>query len=441
MGRSILTVHIGGCGIRIGQKMWDQLRKDHGCDEIGCFHGTSDEDINGIDTFFVETAWRYVPRCIFMDFPAAAMNHIVESPLGPFFDPEAFIVDLLPIENTFGQSYHGPAAGALCNSYMKKMRKHMEMCDSFQGFQIINGLAGGTGSGLTSLILEETKSALPNKQLFTYSVFPDKHHGDVVLQPYNSVLGIHRLIENADASIAFHNASVSNLWKQNFYKSAPTYENLNTLITNVITGMARSLRQYSSCHNMNLRTLSNNLVPYPRCHFFIASFVPIVDIYVKNWVQSGHGEFDNRHSPEHLNQYLFNTGDGSVWLTDYDTDGGKFVTMAQFYRGEVDHSTLDKLAAKMEKENKDRFVDWIPNHVFTSVVPYKILDYLTMTCLANSTVITHAFKDINAQFERMFDYGGFLHKYAQHGVTIAQFKEAQNNMIEVAEEYGMHGKH
>lgn len=69
---------------------------------------------------------------------------------------------------------------------------------------LLHSIAGGTGSGLGSYILERMNDRFPKKLIQTYSVFPDTQGGgDVVVNPYNSVLAMRRLTQNADSVVSF----------------------------------------------------------------------------------------------------------------------------------------------------------------------------------------------------------------------------------------------
>ena len=73
--------------------------------------------------------------------------------------------------------------------------------DSLEGFMLLHSIAGGTGSGLGSYILERMNDRFPKKLIQTYSVFPDTERGDVVVNPYNSLLAMRRLTQNADSVV------------------------------------------------------------------------------------------------------------------------------------------------------------------------------------------------------------------------------------------------
>eukprot|EP01034_Spumella_vulgaris_P041706 gene41706-51684_t len=71
-----------------------------------------------------------------------------------------------------------------------------------------HSLGGGTGSGLGSLLIDKMKEEFPGKILSTFSVIPSPKVSDVVVEPYNAVLGLHHLIENADICFMFDNEAM-----------------------------------------------------------------------------------------------------------------------------------------------------------------------------------------------------------------------------------------
>lgn len=68
---------------------------------------------------------------------------------------------------------------------------------------LLHSIAGGTGSGLGSYLLERLNDRFPKRLIQTYSIFPDtSNYGDVVVQPYNSLLSMRRLTQNADSVVS-----------------------------------------------------------------------------------------------------------------------------------------------------------------------------------------------------------------------------------------------
>src|SRR5947199_5657407 len=63
---------------------------------------------------------------------------------------------------------------------------------------LLHSIAGRTGSRLGSFLLERLNDHFPKKLIQTYGVFPNLEEvSDVVVQPYNSMLSLKRLIYNA----------------------------------------------------------------------------------------------------------------------------------------------------------------------------------------------------------------------------------------------------
>lgn len=74
--------------------------------------------------------------------------------------------------------------------------REAEYCDSLEGFNLCHSIAGGTGSGMGSFVLELLSDRYGKKLIQTYSVFPNQSESsDVVVQPYNSVLTLKRLTQ------------------------------------------------------------------------------------------------------------------------------------------------------------------------------------------------------------------------------------------------------
>lgn len=68
---------------------------------------------------------------------------------------------------------------------------------------LLHSIAGGTGSGMGSYLLETLNDRYPKKLIQTYSVFPNSEEtSDVVVQPYNSILSLKRLTLNADCVVS-----------------------------------------------------------------------------------------------------------------------------------------------------------------------------------------------------------------------------------------------
>jgi tubulin gamma len=103
--------------------------------------------------------------------------------------------------------------------------------NALQGFMLLHSIAGGTGSGLGSFILERLNDRFPKKLIQTYSVFPDTQNAsDVVVQPYNCVLTMRRLIQNADSVVVLDNGALSRIAADRLHVQEPSLQQTNQLV-------------------------------------------------------------------------------------------------------------------------------------------------------------------------------------------------------------------
>jgi hypothetical protein len=106
------------------------------------------------------------------------------------------------------------------------------LIDTFtQGFMLMHSIAGGTGSGLGSFLLERLNDKFPKKLIQTYSVFPNAQEGDVVVQPYNSVLTLKRLINHADSVVVLDNGALARISADRLHVQTPSFDQTNQLVS------------------------------------------------------------------------------------------------------------------------------------------------------------------------------------------------------------------
>ena len=95
------------------------------------------------------------------------------------------------------------------------------------------------------------------------------------MEPYNSVLLTHTALEHTDVAFLVDNQAIYDLCKSNLGVSAPTYTNLNRLIAQILSSITASLR-FEGALNVDLNEFQTNLVPYPRIHYPLATYAPLV---------------------------------------------------------------------------------------------------------------------------------------------------------------------
>ena len=71
------------------------------------------------------------------------------------------------------------------------------------------------------------------------------------------------------------NQAIYDICKKNLQVDFPTYTNLNRLIAQIISSITASLR-FEGALNVDLNEFQTNLVPYPRIHFPLATYNPVM---------------------------------------------------------------------------------------------------------------------------------------------------------------------
>lgn len=71
-------------------------------------------------------------------------------------------------------------------------------------------VAHGTpsGSGLGSLLLSKMREEYPDKILATFSILPSADVSETVVEPYNTLLCTHQLLDTTDLSICMDNEAL-----------------------------------------------------------------------------------------------------------------------------------------------------------------------------------------------------------------------------------------
>ena len=75
---------------------------------------------------------------------------------------------------------------------MEALRKEVERSDFFLGMVLVHSLAGGTGSGLGSRLVEEYRDTFGKSYLMSASIWPNSS-GETPLQHYNTCFSLAHL--------------------------------------------------------------------------------------------------------------------------------------------------------------------------------------------------------------------------------------------------------
>ena len=185
----------------------------------------SDKTIGGGDdafnTFFSETgAGKHVPRCVFLDLEPTVIDEVRTGTYRQLFHPEQLISGKEDAANNFARGHYtiGKEIVDLC---LDRIRKLADNCTGLQGFMVFNAVGGGTGSGLGSLLLERLSVDYGKKSKLGFTIHPSPQVSTAVVEPYNSVLSTHSLLEHTDVAVMLDNEAIYDICRRSSTSSAP----------------------------------------------------------------------------------------------------------------------------------------------------------------------------------------------------------------------------
>lgn len=413
----------------MGLKFWEGISAEHGIDVDGTYKGTRpDQELHRIGVYYNESSsGNYVPRAAMLDLEPGVLTAIKNSKRGQLFHPDNFVYGQSGAGNNWAKGHYTEGAD-LVESCLDIVRREAETCEVLQGFQVTHSLGGGTGSGLGTLLVSKIREEYPDRMMCTYSVLPSPKVSDTVVEPYNCTLSIHQLIENADCVFAIDNEALYNICFNSLKIEQPSYDELNRLISSVMSGITCSLR-FPGQLNADLRKLAVNLVPFPRLHFFAVGHAPLA--------APNSAGYRALSVPELAGQMF----DRNNMMAEIDPREGRYLTAAVYFRGKVSTKEVEDEMALMQTKNSAYFVEWIPHNIKTSVCDVPATgEKISSAFIGNTTAIESTFKRFGDQFRSMFKRKAFLHWYKGEGMDELEFSEAESNLADLVSEYQQYGE-
>ena len=300
--------------------------------------------------------------------------------------------------NNWANGYHSGEERA--EELIDIIDREADGSDSLEGFVLTHSIAGGTGSGLGSFMLEKLNDRFPKKIIQTYSVFPDK---DVVVQPYNSVLTLKRLSLNADCVVVLDNASLNRITEDRLGIKSANLDQTNSLISTVMAASTTTLR-YPGYMNNDLVGMLASLVPSPRCHFLMTGYTPIT--------VDKHESSIKKTTVMDVMRRLLQTKNIMVSAS---TKKGKYMSILNIIQGDVDASQVHKSLQRIREKKLANMIDWGPANIQVALSrkspylknPHKVSGLM----LANHTNIRQLFEKILKNFENMKNKNAFINNF------------------------------
>uniref|UniRef100_A0A8C4Y349 Tubulin alpha-3 chain n=1 Tax=Gopherus evgoodei TaxID=1825980 RepID=A0A8C4Y349_9SAUR len=168
------------------------------------------------------------------------------------------------------------------------------------------------------------------------------------------------------------------------------------------------------------KLFQTNLVPYPRIHFPLATYAPVI---------SAEKAYHEQLSVAEITNACFEPANQMVKC---DPRHGKYMACCMLYRGDVVPKDVNAAIATIKTKRTIQFVDWCPtgfkvgiNYQPPTVVPGGDLAKVqrAVCMLSNTTAIAEAWARLDHKFDLMYAKRAFVHWYVGEGMEEGEFSE------------------
>ena len=409
---SCVILQVGQCGNQIGLQLWKLMK---------------DEVNTNNNTYFSRATER--ARCIMVDSEPKVVDKPFLKPAHPLYNT---LSPSLVVKSNSGRSNNWATGYAdkpekdqnLSSQTMEMLRKEIEQCDYYKTLIMIHSLAGGTGSGLGSKLIEMIRDEYPICFISTASVFPFES-GDTPLQDYNSVFCLSHIQKYSDSCIFFENDEVYRV-VQNFNIREPSTHNLNQFIAFSLFNLLIPARN----SDFDLNGFFSDLTPSDRYKFIETKTFPFVIDKQKTFLRDSSWNAVIESTLKNFSKY---EGDGLP----------STIAAKAYLKGDDAVSELDRQIKNVfgKVSTLLKPVPWVDkDYLKISLVPEKAMSPgygidRSFTLAANRVNVVKPMIKLLASARSKFVAGAYLHWYEKYACREADFNEAFETVDQVIWDY------
>ncbi|KAJ1974382.1 gamma-tubulin [Dimargaris verticillata] len=425
----------GQCGNQVGGQFWQRLCAEHGISADGTLEDFATHGGDRKDVFFYQADdEHYIPRALLLDLEPRVIDEVLTSPFANLYNPE----------NIFCSKEGGGAgniwalgysqAERVCEEVLDMVDREADGSDSLEGFMLLHSIAGGTGSGMGSFLLEKLNDRFPKKLIQTYSVFPNNTEvSDVVVQPYNSLLSLKRLTTNSDSVVVLDNSALSRIIADRLHIPNPSFAQTNQLVATVMAASTQTLR-YPGYMNNDLVSMTASLIPTPKCHFLTTAFTPFTSDTVDK------AKSIRKTTVYDVMRRLLQSKNKMV--STVATKRNCYVSILNIIQGEADPTEVHKSLLRIRERRLAQFIPWGPASIqvaLTRKSPYiETAHRVSGLMLANHTSVASLFKRTMDQYDRLRKRNAFLDQFRREAMfadDLTEFDESREVIQDLINEY------
>nr|CAD7585618.1 unnamed protein product [Timema genevievae] len=418
-----------------GFEFWKRLCEEHGISPDGILEDFAMDGTDRKDVFFYQADdEHYIPRAVLLDLEPRVIHSIMNSPYAKLYNPENIYL-----------SKHGGGAGnnwASGHSQGERLQEEIfdiidreaDGSDSLEGFVLCHSIAGGTGSGMGSYLLERLTDRFPKKLIQTYSVFPNQDEiSDVVVQPYNSLLTLKRLTQSADCVVVLDNTALNRIATDRLHIQNPSFTQINKLVSTIMSVSTTTLR-YPSYMNNDLIGLIAPLIPTPRLHFLMTGYTPLTT--------DQEGASVRKTTVLDVMRRLLQPKNMMVSTVHDRSAAHCYISILNIIQGEVDPTQVHKSLQRIRERKLAQFIPWGPASIQVALSrksPYiQSAHRVSGLMLANHTIISSLFDRALQQYDKLRKREAFLEQFRKEAMFRDNLEELDNSrevVQELVDEY------
>mmetsp|Transcript_36247 Transcript_36247/g.103589 ORF Transcript_36247/g.103589 Transcript_36247/m.103589 type:complete len:473 (+) Transcript_36247:66-1484(+) len=277
MVKECIHVHIGQAGCQVGAACWELYCQEHEVDPGGQRpeHLKYAEGDETFESFFDETpGGQFVPRAVFVDTDPTTRDEIFANRHGRLFHPDSVIGYKQDCKSNYFEGRSMASLFKIQEDVLDRIRKAADQCSNLQGFFVMHGFGGGTGSGIGVEVLHELHAQFDRKTIFQPAIFPSNHLSSCIVEPYNCIFTTFYTRDVVNLTPMMDNQAVYRMCKKNLHLEYPDFVHINRLLAQCISACTTSLR-YDSILNATMLEICTNLVPHHEYRYPVLALAPV----------------------------------------------------------------------------------------------------------------------------------------------------------------------